>query len=77
MKIAADLLKKTLKDGDVLVLQRWQDTILQKCCECGTWHKIKIKRHADESLSIMFTELETEPYVDDNDCSTLVEECNG
>ena len=61
-----------ITDGDTLVLHPHQEGILQKCCGCGLWHIIMIKRNPDGRILMTFNRLKGEPDPEDYDLSTEI-----
>lgn len=61
---ASDIIKD-LSDGDTLVVASDVEHVINRCCECGTYHHIKIMRGSDGTLRLRWTRLDGDPEIID------------
>ena len=61
---AGELIQE-LTEGDVFIWTPDIDTLLQRCCNCGKWHRIELDRKANGDIHFKFISLDKEPEVED------------
>ena len=55
---------KDLSDGDTIYVDEEIENVINRCCVCGTYHHIKIRRTGG-ILKMTWTKLDCDPDIED------------
>ena len=62
---ASEIQVRELNDGHTLVLDRDIENVLNKCCECGAFHVMRIQRSEDGTIRMTWNRIEADTDFED------------
>jgi hypothetical protein len=72
---ASELVQKDLNDGDTIVLELDVENVINRCCECGMLHHIRITRSKEGIIRMTWNRIDGDPEIE-SPRKVIIEEAN-